>query len=237
MLLLPLPILTCPATNPQKWKFLTLKHWAADPRGTWRLSLKDTAGNGLGGRLSSWELILHGAATNPRVDPGCSAVAQSGSRGVVEGVGRDQSRPTCTNPPMAGGSRLCAPGCIAAYLGNGVCDAPCNNTPCALDSGDCGTLPDAPALSCPEECVSVASGLTSPAASPLLQFQPENVCRYPYLCKDPSPEHDFMCYTCQCECDACYEDGGCDVDGAPHYSLRLSLIVLTFGILGGLGPY
>ena len=150
--MLPLPILTCPATNPQKWKFLTLKHWAADPRGTWRLSLKDTAGNGLGGRLSSWELILHGAATNPRVDPGCSAVAQSGSRGVVEGVGRDQSRPTCTNPPMAGGSRLCAPGCIAAYLGNGVCDAPCNNDDCDYDFGDCHGGTETNVTSCAPGC-------------------------------------------------------------------------------------
>ena len=44
---------------------MTLKHWGADPRGEWTLSVHDTVGNAAAGELVEWTLILHGAATDP----------------------------------------------------------------------------------------------------------------------------------------------------------------------------
>ena len=122
----------------QGWKFLTLKHWAADPRGVWTLSLQDSAGNGLGGTLSSWNLILHGAATDPRVDSSCSAAARAAARDVVQGVGRDQSRPACGNPPLQDKSHSeCPRQCERIWLGDGQCDQACFLAACSFDLGDC----------------------------------------------------------------------------------------------------
>jgi hypothetical protein len=35
------------------------------------------------------------------------------------------------------GSGDCAPGCPDAWLGDGTCDAPCDNADCNYDWGDC----------------------------------------------------------------------------------------------------
>jgi len=47
------------------WKFASAHTWGEDPRGTWSISIQDMSGKNHEGRVTSYQLILHGTSTKP----------------------------------------------------------------------------------------------------------------------------------------------------------------------------